>query len=999
MENPNPIRYSDLITPDNSIQNLIAQLSELINKYEEAKTKIQGAAAEAAKSMQGLSGATEEQRTAIRLTTEQSDKLLAEYQKLDSELLTLKKNKAEVAAADREAAQIAKLLTEINHSQEGSYKRLSAQYRLNKIALNEMSDAERRGTEFGRKLEAETKAIYERMNQLQLATGKAQLQVGHYERALGEMVGVNGRVLSVLTDTNKAMDTFKGVLRVLATPLGAIIGAIGAAAAALKLFKDSIHSTQTTGDAFDKDMAGWNATWEYFKKSVASVDFAGFIQGAAEAARAGRELKMVLDETFERTASARLLRASMSQENAALQEAMRNQKLSIEERIAAANKYLKNMEGVYAQEQETAKRNRDAQLEYLFTITNRRQFASDEERQRAKESFAQNIQNYNLNEDLIKQAQEYNWAIERRKHLYDNVQAADANVYKALEREKTALDAQIATASDAVKQFAEFAKQYSLTSDEQVKAYVDAEVAYKESLAASYNDQKRIITMRDSLEAQQANQEQARARERQKAREDEAKAAQKAAEDEAKARQKAAEDETKARQKEIAEKRAILQFDIQAIQLQIAATQQGTNEMLQLRLAAINKQRELELFENRQKAEKLRQQEKDINAKYDALILKETADFNNKIAERDLKASQELAQAEFDQLDRNERQKTLFRLEQEKKRLQKVLELNKTATEKMTETEIAAIKATIAAIDKEKDRLGYNNLFELFGISLDSKQQDALNTAFKSLKENIGSIVDAWQKAADAAVSAADAQVDAAQKMLDAEIEARNAGYANEVTTAQKQLELAKKNQSAALKEQERAQKAQLALDTATQASSLITATANIWKAFSGAGVVGIALAALATATMWGSFLAAKIKAVQVTSTEKYGEGTVELLQGGSHASGHDIDMGTTKDGKRRRAEGGEYFAIINKRNSRRYRNVIPDVINSFNDGTFADKYQKANAQMAGYAVGMIGAGADVSGIERDVAAIRRQGDESRFVDGAGNTVIRYKNLTRKIKS
>jgi len=53
---------------------------------------------------------------------------------------------------------------------------------------------------------------------------------------------------------------------------------------------------------------------------------------------------------------------------------------------------------------------------------------------------------------------------------------------------------------------------------------------------------------------------------------------------------------------------------------------------------------------------------------------------------------------------------------------------------------------------------------------------------------------------------------------------------------------------------------------------------------------------------------------------------------------------------------------------------------------------------MAGYAIGMIGGGnTDVSALERDVAAIRKQGDQSRFVDGQGNTVIRYKNLTRKI--
>lgn len=77
---------------------------------------------------------------------------------------------------------------------------------------------------------------------------------------------------------------------------------------------------------------------------------------------------------------------------------------------------------------------------------------------------------------------------------------------------------------------------------------------------------------------------------------------------------------------------------------------------------------------------------------------------------------------------------------------------------------------------------------------------------------------------------------------------------------------------------------------------------------------------------------------------------------------------------------------------------LIPDVINAFNDGTFADKYQRANAAMGSYAVGLVSGGnTDVSGLEKDVAAIREQGDRTQYVDGQGNTVIRYKNLTRKI--
>jgi hypothetical protein len=148
---------------------------------------------------------------------------------------------------------------------------------------------------------------------------------------------------------------------------------------------------------------------------------------------------------------------------------------------------------------------------------------------------------------------------------------------------------------------------------------------------------------------------------------------------------------------------------------------------------------------------------------------------------------------------------------------------------------------------------------------------------------------------------------------------------------------------------------------------------------------------------MWGSFAAAKIKAAEVTksSNEQYGEGTVELLQGGSHQSGNDIDLGTKRDGTRRRAEGGEFFAVINKRNSRKYRQVIPDVIHALNAGTFEQKFQHAYDGVDGMAINVQqGKAQDLKGLESDVKAIREQGDRQSYTDNRGTHVL-YKNLHR----
>ena len=193
---------------------------------------------------------------------------------------------------------------------------------------------------------------------------------------------------------------------------------------------------------------------------------------------------------------------------------------------------------------------------------------------------------------------------------------------------------------------------------------------------------------------------------------------------------------------------------------------------------------------------------------------------------------------------------------------------------------------------------------------------------------------------------------------------------------------------------QQQAQAQQEKLQTIQQLGNLVTGATQIWGAFAATPYIAIPLIAL----MFASFAASKIAARNAVQ-EQYAEGTVELLQGGSHASGHDIDLGTKPDGTRRRAEGGEFFAVINKRNSRKFRKEIPEVIHSLNDGTFADKY--LNTFNVG---GVTVASADQSGVDLmplsdDVRAIREQNAKRYIVLADGTMVEMYKNLTRRVVS
>ena len=1137
MDNPNPIYYRDLITPDDSITKLIEQLGELISTYDTAKSKIQGAAQQVTQNMQGVSGATEEQRKQIQLLTEQSDKLVAEYRDVTTAQWKATQAFAEANAAKKESAQIDKLITQINTSAEGSYNRLSAQYRLNKIRLNEMSAEERKATEAGKQLEAETNAIYEEMKALQEATGKHQLNVGNYADAskglklelreltlqmaqmklAGEenseeyktMAFRAGQLKDAMTDASnevnkmasdtQALDATMGAATLAKGGVGAYVGAMNA----LGANSDDANDAQKTLGATTGTLIGITAAANQLQKESALMTGISVIQTKALAKAEAYE-RLVKIKGTAATKGATLAQTIFNAVAAAnpyvlLAMALITVVGALAAFAAGADKSAKNQKKLNEQEsihldlmertievsnrryneQETNLKRRldlakaeDKSLEETQQIEDELYKVQKQRNNENRSFYAREIKDLDANREKLSKLKdmldEVNLSDKKKVRVdvdldgkIDKVKAEDA--IDAIQGQIDNLERKIEIGVELTEESIAKTEQDILrqTQSQRISLIQDAYQRERQTIITNYNNQiedikKRLkdeqnltATARKALNQQikmlqeqgnrelkalnneyfQINLESIRATEdmelevmaegAEKRRKElditykrqiedldnqlrtQTELTDRQTEEMWKQRmliQQKYSQEMKKLDAQIAEQG--LNAEIVGLQLRLDALQEGTQEEIDLRIEMLGKQRELELAANAQLAEDVRQSEADINAKWDAVILKQTSEMVQKRAMMIFDAQQELNATEFALIDTNERKKTEFQLAQEKARLEKILELDKTAGVKMTETERQTIVNTIAAIEKETARLPYNNLYELLGINLDSDQQDALNTAIGSVKDSISSIVDSWNAAADAAVNAADKQVEAAQKTLDAELAAREKGYASNVELAQKELELARKNQEKALKEKEKAQQAQLRIDTVTQASSLVTASANIWAALGGIPYVGPALAIAAIATMWGTFAAAKVKAAQVAGqSEQYGEGTVELLDGGSHASGNDIDLGyNKKTRRRRRAEGGEFFAVINKRNSRKFRDVIPDVINSFNDGTFADKYQKANALMNGYAVNMIGSGTDISKLERDVTAIRKQGDEVRYIDNEGRVVVKYKNLTTIMK-
>lgn len=1162
-DNNNPIKYSDLVKPDDSITKLIAQLDQLSDAYMNTLQNIKSEAITVKAALEGVSGATESGRKTIRGASNDTDKLTRAARDLAFAESENAKRLAELKQAQKEANELNKLTTRLNQSAEGSYNRLSAQYSINKIYLNNMTVEEREATEEGRKLVAETKAIYEEMKRLQEATGKTSLNVGNYsdaakglttqienqtkQLALLRLEGKQGtaeyqqlsKETAILKDAvadataeikNMASDTSN-----LDAVLGLAAGASGGFAAytgAMELFgaeSEDVQEAQkklqaaiaiTTGvqaiqNAVQKQsalmlgisrlqmaalskaqvynrlvtMQGTKATLAatiaqkafnliaaanpYVLLALALVTVVGalvlFASNTDKSAKNQQKLneaqKVWLDylETeateMNRVSNERV--AQLNRElniakarNASLSETRKIEDEILAERTKAHNKSV----GFYGQELDDLEANRAKlkQLNDMLVQLNNAKARGDKkvyidvdldgkiDKVKVDEAIeavqgqidntgravdiAVNLKTEGADLDAERKIQAAQRANENR-----NAAKAETDILRKAEDARIAL---IKNSFDQQRAQRQAANARAI-ADIQLQLRTETNLTVKARKAL--NDQ--IVLLREQLAVDMvniANQQRAAELSAQRATQDAqialmAEGAEKQREQlrveyerqiqDINTRLETERGLTETQVAELLNQQLLLQQQyakslgelndqitidqMQAAadrtQLQLDAAREGSQEEINLRIQLLQQQRAIELAQNRQLAEDVRQSEADINAKYDAEVLKQTTELNQQRALMLFDQTQALEASEFDLIRNSEERKTRFRLAQEKARLQKILELNKAAGVKMTDAEVKTIENTIAKIDQEiekskGDERG-NDIYGLFGLNLDDDQKEAISTSVSFAIEQLNSFLDAKVQAADAAVSAADKEVDASQRRLDAELEARANGYANNVAMAQKELDVAKKNQEKALKEQQKAQKAQAAIQTIQQIGNLVTASALIWSQ------LGFPFAIPAIAIMWGSFAAAKIKAAQLSKSanaggsESYGDGTVELLAGGSHQSGDDVDLGTKPDGTRRRAEGGEFFAVINKRNSRRFRRLIPDVINSLNRGTFPQKYLNAyNTDGINVTVQQNNA-PDLRDLKDDVREIKEQNRRRRYVDGNGNVIEVYKNLTRKIKN
>lgn len=954
----------------------------------------------------------------------------------------------------REANQIAQLQATIANSAEGSYNRLSAQYALNKIRLNQMSAAEREAADSGKKLEAETNAIYQQMIKLQEATGNYRLSVGHYQKTWDGLGISISQVVRELPAAAVSLNTF---FLGISNNIPMIVDEINRLRKQNELLaaegKEQISATKSVV----KSLFSWNTalvvlltvfsmygkeiiTW--IDKTLAGRDAAKSFEDALEdlndelgkgsTGSYGQQIAVLrrLSENWKDLGDNIKAQTQWIKDN---EKEFSKLGITIDSINDANNAFVDNTESVVAAYKARAKAEAalnvvSQQYQKLLVAENKAELEKVREY-----GFFDKTMNYfkalwggisgpdsdlSLETRLKKQRQRNVESLQKDAKSLEQEVESYFNVWKFYEDQADALFKEIGLEESHKKD----KKRTPRDADDRLNTLaLAAEKAYQKSRTEIERDEnkKRKAEAFASFNQEIAdlNDKYARIQKILKGQDEKYK---ELTESQKETAIKALEDIENAienKQKGLTLSLDLLNIDVEIqkaeqllelLELEGEVSKKGSYEELSNSLKRLDVERQIALLKNAQLPEAKRQPTSAINASFDKQKAITVGSFNMSSFDE----QQALDEAVFNEVKRSETEITRFKLEQEKARWQEQIRLAEAGGLDWSQAQIDAAKATVKGIDRElselddfiknigKKGLG-GTLLEKLGF--DDDQIDALKDAVNIVIEQLQSIMDAEVELAEQAVEAAEARVEAAQKAYDAEVEARNNGYANNVATAKKELEQEKKNQQEKQKMLQTAQKRQEAMNTVTQASSLVTASANLWSSFSSIPIVGPALALAAIATMWTSFAVAKIKAKQVTASQsdEYGEGGLEFLEGGSHASGDDIDLGVKNKKKRRmRAEGGEALAIINKQRTRKYRKILPDVIDSFNKGTFEDKYLNAFGNSDRLNISLNSNNSmDLSKIEDDVRSIRKQNETRYYTMPDGTVIMQHRNVKRIIKN
>jgi len=700
--------------------------------------------------------------------------------------------------------------------------------------------------------------------------------------------------------------------------------------AAIKVFKAIMASTQPTADFLKREITGFKFALDELWRSIATgeTSLKNLAEGLKAARQAGREYADEQDYINDRQRELTIRESERKFELAELAKIYRNTGLAYSERAEAAEKYIqKTIEGEQ-EALELANLRLESELKRAREIMGIRAEADSEEAKAANAQILLNLKQNKAFEENKKAIEDYrtavsNLAAEEAKRAEVSVSPEGVLMPSSGGPDPVLIKAykdQIAGTSAEIVKLSDDLEKWQLVNDDVRNNIVSALTAIEDAKTRAVTS-----TVRANIAIEMANNEQVK--DEKKSQDDRLKNLEKFIQATAQLR-----DEYEQAQIEqltgVERIRAEQEFELRQVQLledhlkELGDLTEEHYKYLDGLRASANLRAE--------RAVRVEQQtELDYwNDFYDEAI-SERMKFYDFREELDIKTAELAGELTGEK-----------ELEIQKKWIQARIDLLKSSQDPILKQEAELLELQLGLIDKELTGLkAERTIWDFIGLGDSPEAQEAIKNSIDTIKNTLDDIFAARLEDAQRTRELYDTQIAETQRALDTETRLMEEGFANNVDAKRKELEQLKVARATALKEEEKALKAQRALDTAMQISSLVTATADIIKAYAKMPIIGQILSIAAIAAMWGTFVAAKTKAAQVTKLAEGGVGTdTGMITGKRHSEGGERFTDHVE------VERGEMFGVLNRRASAKYGKAFTEIVNNFNrDNLVVDRSDAVN--------------------------------------------------------
>jgi len=683
--------------------------------------------------------------------------------------------------------------------------------------------------------------------------------------------------------------------------------------AAIKVFNAIMNSTQQTGDLLKKELTGIKFALDELSRSVASGNWADLGKRLAEARRAGIEYSEALDAIGDREKQLRLEELDRQDRMTELAKIYRNTGLvgveGYRKRKEAAEEYIKIAEEGEVAAIELLQLRVDAELDAARQIMGYSADISDAEKKRVNEQIINNIRSakaFEENEEALKNYQSLVKQLAAAEKGTPIMETSPEGVYTQIgtkidTKKIEDLRAAIASIPPEIQKMSQEYEKWGNVTDIPREKITSALEAVKQKQIDVERSTIRANTMMELSGNMLAREEGKTLDDRQKKLEEFLQASLQLQDQ----YDKDQIDRLEGPERFAAER----DFQLQQL-LMLRAHLESMGDLTE------DHYRWLAGLEESVNIEFLKQ-----SADYDQKAFDEMVGHGDKVRELERTLQEEA----LDLIEDNEEEKLKLKI----KFAEEDIKLLQAIGDETSQTEIAILKQRIDIWNKEIGQLDKGDkktFWDALGIGDNEELQSALKEGVQAAVDALDEIFDARVKDAERTRELLDTQISEAQRALETEVKLAEIGYANNVDAKRKEIEDLKAAREKALKDEEKALKAKQAMDTATQISSLLSATANIFKGFSTIPLVGQILAIAAVASMFGAFAAAKVKAAQATKLAEGGTGDdTGVITGRRHSQGGERFLDHVE------VERGERWGVLNRRASAKYGKAFSEIVTSFN--------------------------------------------------------------------